>query len=109
MSARPLYERQKMNRINRDSHAMIGRWDAMILFGIGGQHPGVLAVDPVNEDAAYLVMDAHARRGNLDMAARAYRRLHDAMSEEDSGTPSRRVRALYERVISGDALDDPSD
>ena len=69
----------------------------------------VLAVDPVNEDAAYLVMDAHARRGNLDMAARAYRRLHDAMSEEDSGTPSRRVRALYERVISGDALDDPSD
>lgn len=69
----------------------------------------VLAADPMNEDATYRVMQAYAHRGSLDLAARAYRRLHDAMRDELGEAPSKRVRALYDRVLSGEALDDPID
>ncbi len=65
----------------------------------------VIAVDPLNEDATYRLMQAQAQRGHLDLATRAYRRLHDALRDEVGSTPSRRLRALYDRVISGEALD----
>ena len=68
---------------------------------------GVIAVDPMNEDATYRLMEAHSRRGNLDMAARAYRRLHDLMRSDLNAEPSSRVKALYQRVLSGEALDNP--
>ncbi|MEX2446917.1 MAG: BTAD domain-containing putative transcriptional regulator [Dehalococcoidia bacterium] len=64
----------------------------------------VIAVDPLNEDATYRAMEAHARRGHLERATRAYRRLSDALREEVGSTPSSRLRALYERVLSGEAL-----
>lgn len=67
---------------------------------------GVLAVDPLNEDAAYRLMEAHVQGGNLDFAARAYRRLHDVMRAELEAEPSSRVKQLYQRVLSGEALDD---
>ncbi len=67
---------------------------------------GVIAIDPLNEDATYRLMEAHARRGNLDLAARAYRRLHDQMRADLGAEPSRHVKALYQRVLSGEALDD---
>ena len=66
----------------------------------------VIAMDPLNEDAAYRLMEAHVQRGNLELATRAYRRLHDALRSEMDSEPSPRVRALYQRVLSGDALDD---
>ena len=65
----------------------------------------VIAVDPLNEDATYRVMEAHAQRGHLDLATRAYRHLSDAMRDELGTSPSRRLRTLYDRVISGEALD----
>lgn len=65
----------------------------------------VIAVDPLNEDATYRLMQAQAQRGHLDLATRAYRRLHDAFRDELGTTPSHRLRALYDRVISGEALD----
>ena len=66
----------------------------------------VIATDPLNEDAAYRLMEAHVQRGNLQLATRAYRRLYDAMRSELGSEPSPRVKALYQRVLSGDALDD---
>jgi len=66
----------------------------------------VIAADPINEDATYRVMEAHIQLGNLELATRAYRRLHDALMEDMGSEPSRRVRTLYQRVISGEALDD---
>lgn len=66
----------------------------------------VIAVDPLNEDATYRLMEAHVQRGNLELATRAYRRLHDTMRDEMDSEPSPRVRTLYQRVLSGDALDD---
>lgn len=67
----------------------------------------VVDVDPLNEDATFRVMEAHARRQDLDQAARAYRRLSDALRAETGSRPSSRLRALYDRVLSGEALDDP--
>ena len=67
----------------------------------------VLDVDPVNEDATFRLMEAHARRQDLDQAARAYRRLSDALRSEMGSRPSARLRALYDRVLSGEVLDDP--
>lgn len=67
----------------------------------------VIDVDPLNEDATFRVMEAHARRQDLDQAARAYRRLSDALRAEMGTRPSPRLRALYDRVLSGEALDDP--
>jgi len=66
----------------------------------------VIAMDPLNEDAAYRLMEAHVQRGNLELATRAYRRLHDALRADMGSEPSQRVKALYQRVLSGDALDD---
>ena len=66
----------------------------------------VIARDPLNEDAAYRLMEAHVRQGNLDLAARAYRRLHDVLRSELDAEPSPRVRTLYQRVLTGEALDD---
>jgi LuxR family transcriptional regulator, maltose regulon positive regulatory protein len=66
----------------------------------------VIASDPLNEDAAFRLMEAHVQLGNLDLAARAYRRLHDALQDELDAVPSQRVRTLYQRVLSGEALDD---
>jgi DNA-binding SARP family transcriptional activator len=66
----------------------------------------VIAVDPLNEDATYRLMQAHARRGNLEQATRAYRVLHDGMRDELGDRPSAAVRELYQRVLSGEALDD---
>ncbi|MEI6136268.1 MAG: BTAD domain-containing putative transcriptional regulator [Chloroflexota bacterium] len=65
----------------------------------------VIAVDALNEDATYAVMQAHVHHGHLDLATRAYRHLHDAMQDELGRTPSRRLQALYQRVLSGEALD----
>ncbi len=70
---------------------------------------GVIDVDPLNEDATYRVMEAHARRQDLDQAARAYRRLSDGLRDELGARPSARLRTLYDRVLSGEALDDPDD
>lgn len=66
----------------------------------------VIEVDPLNEDATLRLMEAHVRRGNLDLATRAYRRLHDQLRSELGSQPSSRVRELYQRVLSGEALDD---
>ncbi len=66
----------------------------------------VIAMDPLNEDAAYRLMEAHVQGGNLELATRAYRRLHDALRKDMDAEPSPRVKALYQRVLSGDALDD---
>jgi len=66
----------------------------------------VIATDPLNEDATYRLMEAHVQRGNLELATRAYRRLHDALRAEMGSEPSQRVKTLYQRVLSGDALDD---
>lgn len=65
----------------------------------------VIALDPLNEDATYAVMQAHAQHGHLDLATRAYRHLHDAMRDELDEMPSRRLQALYQRALSGEALD----
>ena len=67
----------------------------------------VVDIDPLNEDAAYRVMEAHSRRQDLDQAARAYRRLSDILRAETGRRPSARLRELYERVLSGEVLDDP--
>ncbi len=67
----------------------------------------VIDVDPLNEDATFRLMEAHARRQDLDQAARAYRRLSDALRADLGTRPSPRLRALYDRVLSGEALDDP--
>lgn len=67
----------------------------------------VVDVDPLNEDATFHLMEAHARRHDLDQAARAYRRLSDSLRAEAGSRPSARLKALYERVLSGEALDDP--
>ncbi|RJP39868.1 MAG: hypothetical protein C4547_03095 [Phycisphaerales bacterium] len=67
----------------------------------------VVDVDPLNEDATFRVMEAHARRHDLDQAARSYRRLSDALRAETGSRPSPRLRALYDRVLSGEVLDDP--
>jgi DNA-binding SARP family transcriptional activator len=66
----------------------------------------VIATDPLNEDATFRLMEAHVQRGNLELATRAYRRLHDALRAEMGSEPSQRVKTLYQRVLSGDALDD---
>lgn len=66
----------------------------------------VIATDPLNEDAAYRLMEAHVQQGNLELATRTYRRLHDALRDEMDSEPSPRVQTLYRRVLSGDALDD---
>jgi DNA-binding SARP family transcriptional activator len=66
----------------------------------------VIEVDALNEDATYRLMEAHVRRGNLELATRAYRRLYDALRTELGSEPSQRVKTLYQRVLSGDALDD---
>ena len=65
----------------------------------------VIAVDPLNEDATYAAMQAHVQNGHLDLATRAYRHLHDAMRDELGEAPSRRLQTLYQRVLSGEALD----
>ncbi|MPZ97835.1 MAG: hypothetical protein GEU80_00635 [Dehalococcoidia bacterium] len=65
----------------------------------------VLSLDPLNEEAARCLMQAHARAGFLDRAARAYRRLHQAMREELGTEPSQPVQEVYQQVLSGAALD----
>jgi LuxR family maltose regulon positive regulatory protein len=64
----------------------------------------VLELDALNETAVSCQMQAHARAGYLDRAARAYRRHHDAVRDELGQEPSRAVQALYQRVLSGAAL-----
>ncbi len=105
-AARQRYEDMYLSNTVALASAALRRGDAAEAIRMA---ESVLAVDPLNEDAAIRVMQGHVHRGNLDLAARAYRRLHDAMQDEVGGTPSARVRTLYKRVLSGEALDDPVD
>ncbi len=65
----------------------------------------ILAIDPLNEDAVRYQMQAHSRGGHLELAARVYRRYHDALRDELGEEPSAAVQSEYARVISGAALD----
>ena len=65
----------------------------------------VLEIDPLNEEAVQHLMRAHARGGHLDLAARAYRRLHSAMEDELGQEPGEALQHVYEQVLSGAALD----
>ncbi len=102
-AARRRYEEMYLSSTLALASAALHRGDAAEAIRMA---EAVLELDPVNEDAAYRVMEAHVRRGNLDLATRTYRRLHDAMRDELGEPPSSRVRALYTRVLSGEALDD---
>ena len=76
-----------------------GQWDQAIRLG-----ESIWDTDPVNEEAALCVMQAHARAGHLDLATRAYRRLHRAIQEEFGDEPSEALQRVYEQVLSGAAL-----
>ncbi len=65
----------------------------------------VIDADALNEEAAQCLMQAHARSGHLDLAARAYRRLQRTMRNELGEEPSASVQAVYQEVLSGAALD----
>jgi len=65
----------------------------------------VLGIDPLNEEAVRYQMQAHARGGHLELAARSYRRHHNALRDELGEEPSAVVREEYARVLSGAALD----
>ena len=65
----------------------------------------VIDADPLNEEAVRSLMQAHARSGHLDLAARAYRRLQSAVMEDLGEQPSASVQAVYQEVLSGAALD----
>ncbi|MCK9485935.1 MAG: tetratricopeptide repeat protein [Dehalococcoidia bacterium] len=101
--ARRRYEEMYLSSMLALASAALHRGDAAEAITMAGS---VIEVDPLNEDATLRLMEAHVWRGNLDLAARAYRRLHDEMRAELGSEPSARVRTLYQRVLSGDALDD---
>ena len=65
----------------------------------------IMSIDPLNDDAVRYQMLAHARAGHPELATRTYRRYHDALRDELGVEPPSSVRAEYERVISGAALD----
>ena len=65
----------------------------------------IIAVDPLNEQAVHHLMHAYARDGHLDMAARAYRRLHSALGKELQEEPSETLQQVYQQVLSGALLD----
>ncbi len=75
-------------------------WEQTIRLG-----ESIWEIDPVNEAAARCVMRAHARAGQLDRAARAYRQLHRAMLEELGEEPSESLQQVYRQILSGAALD----
>lgn len=82
------------------THALkSGDWDQAIQLG-----ESIWEVDPVNEEAALCVIQAHARSGHLDLATRAYRRLHRAVQDEQGDEPSEALQRVYEQVLSGAAL-----
>jgi DNA-binding SARP family transcriptional activator len=97
------YEEMYLSSMLALSVAALNRGDAPEAIRMA---EAVISIDPLNEDATYRLMEAHARRSNLDLATRAYRRLHDAMRSELGAEPGARTKALYQRVLSGDALDD---
>ncbi|MEX2031477.1 MAG: BTAD domain-containing putative transcriptional regulator, partial [Dehalococcoidia bacterium] len=97
------YEEMYLSSMLALSVAALNRGDAPEAIRMA---ESVISIDPLNEDATYRLMEAHARRSNLDLATRAYRRLHDAMRSELGAEPGARTKALYRRVLSGDALDD---
>ncbi len=101
--ARRRYEEMYLSSVLALAASALHRGDAAEAIRMA---ESVIATDPLNEDAAFRLMEAHVQRGNLQLATRAYRRLYDAMRSELGTEPSPRVKALYQRVLSGDALDD---
>jgi len=97
------YEEMYASSLLALATAALRRGDAMEAVRVA---ESVISADPLNEDAAYRLMEAHIQLGNLELATRTYRRLHDALQEELGEEPSRRTRTLYQRVLSGEALDD---
>jgi len=100
--ARRHYEDMYLSSVLALASAALHRGDAAEAIRMA---ESVIGTDPLNEDATYRLMEAHVQRGNLELATRAYRRLHDALREEGA-EPSPRVKTLYQRALTGDALDD---
>jgi two-component SAPR family response regulator len=63
-----------------------------------------LSTDALSEEAARLLMVAHSRAGRLDLAARAYRHVHEAMERELGEEPSAATQETYRQVLTGAAL-----
>jgi len=64
----------------------------------------ILETDPVCEEAVRIQMLALGRIGRIDAAARVYRDLRTALTNELGQPPSGETKALYEKVLSGEIL-----
>ena len=64
----------------------------------------VLETDPLCEEAVRIQMLALGRTGRIDAAARVYRDLRTALTNELGQPPSGETKALYEKVLSGEIL-----
>ncbi len=65
----------------------------------------LLGLEPFRESAYSLLMETHARRGNVAEALRVFERLRLLLGEELGALPSPEVTALHERLLCSQDLE----